>query len=189
MPFDYSDSSGGFNGLIPDNTVCILQMDIIPGNVGEDGMLTRASTGSEMLSVKFTVVQGEYARNVVYANLVLDPSKERMMRTNLGRLKAILDSAYNLRPDDKSDEARRTRSVPYRAFDGIRFVGKIGIEDEKTDKEGKTYRPKNVLVDAITNDRNEWTGLGPVAQTQSRSTPQAPAVAPAQPIERPKWAG
>jgi hypothetical protein len=72
MPFDYTDSSS----LIPEDSICVLQLDIIPGNIGEDGMLTRASTGSEMLSVKYTVVQGEYARTIIYANLVLDPQKK-----------------------------------------------------------------------------------------------------------------
>jgi hypothetical protein len=107
-----------------------------------------------------------------------------MMRSNQSRLKAILDSAYNLRPDDKSDEARRKRSVTYRSFDGIRFVGKIGIEPAKDG-----YQAKNVLAAVITNDLREWTGVGPVAQAQSRDAPQAPAVTPVQPIERPTWAG
>ena len=103
MPFDYSDSTG----LIPDGTICILQMNVIAGKIGEDGMLSRSSTGSEMLSVKFIVVQGEFAKWEFWGNFVLDPSKERSMRISQGRLKAILDSAFNLRPDDKRRSPRK----------------------------------------------------------------------------------
>jgi hypothetical protein len=190
MP-NFSEASGGFN-LIPDNSIAIVQMNVIDGGAGQHGELTRASTGTEMLAVKFTVVNGEYAQKVFHNNFVVDPTKELATYYSHCKLKCILDSAFDIDPKDKtSTEARTKRDREYKDFDGLRFVAIVGIEGEKTEN-GKTYPPKNVLAGVITNDHPDWGKYGPVAQTQSASTgPSSTAsgpVVPPIPIEKPKWA-
>jgi hypothetical protein len=191
MP-NFSEASGGFNNLIPDNSIVIVQMSVVDGGAGEHGELTRASTGTEMLKVKFTVVGGEHAQNVFFNNFIVDPTKERATAISHGKLKSILDSAFNLDPKDvTSAEARSKRDREYSDFDGLRFIAVVGLEAEKVEN-GTTYPPKNVLAGALTNDHPDWHKYGPVAQTQSASTgPSSTAsspVVPPMPVQKPKWA-
>lgn len=195
MP-NFSEASGGFNNLIPDNTICIAQISVISGGIGQCGELTRAGTGTEMLKVKFTVVGGEHAQKTFFSNFVVDPQKERATAISHGKLKSVLDSAFNLNPKDTtSAETRAKRDREYKDFDGLRFVAIVGIEGEKIEN-GTTYPPKNVLAGAVTNDNPEWSKYGPVAQVQSASsaaTPTAAAmngdpVVPPMPVVPPKWA-
>ncbi|WP_152535541.1 hypothetical protein [Bradyrhizobium sp. Ai1a-2] len=191
MPINFSDASGGFNGLIPDNTPVVVQMSVIGGGAGQHGELSRATTGTEMLKCKFTVVSGEHAQKVFYNNFIVDPTKERATAISHGKLKSILDSAFDIDPKDvTSAEARTRRDRDYQDFDGLRFIAVAGIEGEKTEN-GNTYPPKNVLAGVITNDHPDWGKYGPVAQVQSAPSAAAPAnapVVPPMPVQKPKWA-
>src|SRR5262249_44618990 len=107
-----------------------------------------------------------------------------------GRLRAILESARGIKPDDMSPAARSARTVELKEFDGVRFVARIGIEKgaPKNDGSGDNYPDKNVLAAVITPDRKEWQ---PVTQMPSdppfsgggasTSTPTPAA------ISRPTW--
>jgi len=191
MAINFSDASGGFNSLIPDNTPVIVQIGVIGGGAGQYGELTRATTGTEMLKCKFTVVSGEHAQKVFYNNFIVDPTKERATAISHGKLKSILDSAFNIDPKDvTSAEARAKRDRDYKDFDGLRFVAIAGIEGEKTEN-GNTYPPKNVLANVMTNDHPDWGKYGPIAQVQSAPSAAASAnapVVPPMPVEKPKWA-
>jgi hypothetical protein len=193
MP-NFSEASGGFNNLVPDNTPVIVQMTVIGGGAGQYGELTRATTGTEMLKIKFTVLGGEHAQKTFYNNFVVDPTKERATAISHGKLKSILDSAFNIDPKDvTSTEARAKRDREYKDFDGLRFVAVVGIEGEKSEN-GTTYPPKNVLAGVITNDHPDWGKYGPVAQAQSApsaATTTAPIngpVVPPMPVQKPAWA-
>ena len=70
------------------------------------------------------------------------------------RLRAILESARGIRPDDESEPAKAGRRMNgWGDFDGIRFIAKIGIEKAK---EGSGFKDKNSLEAAITPDRKAW---------------------------------
>jgi hypothetical protein len=195
MPINFSDASGGFKSLIPDNAPVIVQMSVISGGAGQHGELSRATTGTEMLKCKFTVVSGEHVQKVFYDNFIVDPTKERAMAISHGKLKSILDSALNIDPKDvTSAEARARRDRDYKDFDGLRFIAVAGIEGEKTEN-GNTFPPKNVLAGVITNDHPDWGKYGPIAQVQSAPSAATPAAAPANaavvppmPVQKPKWA-
>jgi hypothetical protein len=195
MPINFSDAAGGFNSLIPDNTPVIVQMSVIGGGAGQHGELSRAATGTEMLKCKFTVVSGEHAQKVFYNNFIVDPTKERATSISHGKLKSILDSAFNIDPKDvTSAEARTRRDRDYKDFDGLRFIAVAGIEGEKTEN-GNTYPPKNVLAGVITNDHPDWGKYGPIPRVQSAPSTATPATAPINgpdvppmPVQKPKWA-
>jgi len=195
MPINFSDASGGFNSLIPDNPSVIVQMSVIGGGAGQHGELSRATTGTEMLKCKFVVLSGEHAQKVFYNNFIVDPTKERATAISHGKLKSILDSAFNIDPKDvTSAEARARRDRDYKDFDGLRFIAVAGIEAEKIEN-GNTYPPKNVLAGVITNDHPDWGKYGPIAQVQSALSTATPAttpvngpVVPPMPVQKPKWA-
>jgi hypothetical protein len=160
MPFDYTDAPPPSFDLIPDGTVATLSLHIRPGNVGEDGMLRRSANGEcEMLDCEFTVLDGTYKGRKFWDLLILvgtTDGQKKMVADSLGTLKAILDSALGLLPKDKSDEARAARTVSIKKFEGMNFMGKIGIEAGGAKKDGGNYPDKNVLAGVITKDKSDW---------------------------------
>src|SRR5262249_54155785 len=112
MPFDYTDAP---SQLIPSGTSATVSIHIQPGGVGEDGMLKRSANGEcEMLNLEFTILDGTYRGRKFWHNLLLagtTDGQKQMAISNLGLLKAILDSALGLKPDDVSAEARAARTV------------------------------------------------------------------------------
>ena len=146
--------------LIPDGTIATVSIHIRPGNVGEDGMLKRSASGEcEMLDLELTVLDGPYKGRKFWHSLILagtTDGQKKMAAGNLGVLKAILDSALGLMPNDVSAEARAARTVSLKTFEGMNFIAKIGEEKGGPKKDGGNYADKNVLAGAITKDKTEW---------------------------------
>ena len=201
MPFDYTDAPPPSFELIPDGTVATVSMHIRAGGVGEDGMYKRSASGEcEMLDLEFTVLDGTYKGRKFWTNLLTagtTDGQKKMAAGNIGVLKAILDSALGLKPDDTSPQARAARTVNLRQFEGMTFVGRIGIEKgrAKNDGSGENWPDKNILAGVVTPDRKEWHPSeqpppfngGGGAAAASASTPAASSSA-APPIARPGWA-
>jgi hypothetical protein len=185
MLYDYTDAP---SPLIPDGTIATVSMHIIAGNVGEDGMLKRSKEGDcEMIHCEFTVLDGAYKDRKFWQYLILvgttDKQKQAVIRT-LGTLKAILDSALNLKPKDESNEARAARTVSLKWFDGKSFIAKIGVAEGSGN-----YPDNNVLVGIITPDKQQYHPVeqpppfdGGGGSAGGGGTPSAP------PVERPGWA-
>ena len=194
MPFDYTDAPPPSFELIPDGTIATVSIHIRAGGVGEDGMYKRSASGEcEMLDLEFTVLDGAYKGRKFWTNLLTagtTDGQKKMAASNIGVLKAVLDSALGLKPDDKSAEARTARNVSPKRFEGMSFIAKIGVEAGGPKKEGGNYPDKNVLAGVITPDKKDWH---PVEQPPpfngggdgaAAPTPSAPAA----PVERPSWA-
>src|SRR5215470_12942494 len=186
MPFDYTDAPPH---LIPDPTVATVNIHIRAGGVGEDGMLKRSANGDcEMLDLEFTVLDGTYKGRKFWHNLLLagtTDGQKKMAAGNLGVLKAVLDSALGLMPNDVSAEARAARTVSVKWFDGKSFIARIGEEKGGARRDGSgNYPDKNVLAGAITKDKTGWHpieqpppfngGGGDGASAPAPSAPAAP---------------
>ena len=108
-------------------------------------------------------------------------------------LKAILDSALGLKPDDVSPQARAARTVSLKQFEGMNFIAKIGIEKgrPKNDGTGENWPDKNIIAAVITPDKKEWHPVEqppPFNGGNARATASAASSGSALPIERPGWA-
>lgn len=189
--FDYSDApEQRGDELIPAGTVATLQMKIRSGNAGEGGLLTRSKNGEcEMLDLEFTVVDGPHMKRKLWANWVLSgttPGHKTAAEISHGRLRAILESARGVMPDDMSNEARKKRTAEYSDFDGMRFVARIGIEKGKAKDNGtgENYPDRNTIAMIITPDKKGWHT---VEQTPPEPKSPGPASAPAA-ISKPAWA-
>ena len=170
--------------VIPRNTVCVLQMVIKPGGAGEDGWLTAAqSGGSHHLNCEYIVVEpGEYAKRKVFTRLTLsgdtDGHKEAA-RISRNTLRAILESAHGMRPDDKSEAAQAKRNVAsYADFNDLRFVARLGVKPPENG-----YDAKNVISEVITPDHHDWKKVEQLPGAGSLGV----ASAPPNSITRPKW--
>jgi hypothetical protein len=193
MPFDYTDAPPPSFDLIPDGTVATVSMHIRPGNVGEDGLLKRNKNGdAEMLDIEYTIIDGPYKGRKFWNNLLLvgtTDGQKKMAAGNLGVLKAILDSALGLMPNDTSAEARAARTVSVKWFDGKSFIAKIGVEAGGPKKDGGNYPDKNVLAGAITKDKSGWHAVEQPPPFNGGGDAAAPTPsAPAAPVARPNWA-
>jgi hypothetical protein len=195
MPYDYTDAPPPRDDLIPHNTVATLVLHIRAGGVGEEGMLKRSQKGdSEMLHCEFTVGDGPYKGRKFWAYWVLDGTSSGHATAadiNRSTLKAILDSALGLKPDDASPQARAARTVSLKQFDGMSFVGRIGIEKgkPKNDSSGENWPDKNILAGVITPDKKDWHPVEqPPPFNGGGGGAQAAPPNPALPISRPTWA-
>ena len=161
MPYDYTDAPPPQFDLIPQGTVATLVLHIRAGNVGEDGMLKRSKDGGcEMLDCEFVVADGPFKGRKFWEYWILEgttPGHAKSADINRGTLKAILDSALGLKPDDVSPQTRSARTVSLKQFEGMTFIAKIGIEKGGTKNDGSGDWPdKNILAGVITPDRKEW---------------------------------
>ena len=198
-PYDYTDAPPPQFDLVPHGTVATVLMHIRAGGVGEDQMLTRSKKdgGCEYLDCEITVTDGPFKGRKLWERLILEGTTEghaKAARVSRGTLKAILDSAFNLQPDDVSPQARATRTVSLGQLEGMTFIAKIGIEKggPKAEKDGGGSWPdKNVLASVITPDRKDYHPVeqpppfnGGGGSASGAATP--PSSAP--PIPRPGWA-
>lgn len=198
MAYDYSAAPEQRDGieLIPSGTTATVQLTIRPGNAGEGGLLKRSKDGGcEMLDCEFVVVDGPHAKRKFWENMVIEGTTsghEQAAKISRGKLRAIIESARGIMPNDVSPEARQARTVELSDFNGLRFIAKIGVEKGgPKGNSGEHYADKNILAGVITPDKKGWQAVAQAAQPTSpvaggASAPSTPA--PVVPIAKPSWA-
>jgi hypothetical protein len=195
-PYDYTDAPPPRDlELIPHGTIATLVLHVRPGGCGEDGMLKRTRAGdAEMLDCELVVADGPHARRKFWERWILSGTtagQAQAAEIARGVLRAILDSALGLKPDDVSPQARAARTVSLAQFEGMTFIGKIGIEKgrPKNDGTGENWPDKNMLAAVITPDKRDWHPSEQPPPFNGGGGAQA-AAAPdaAPPIARPGWA-
>jgi len=193
MPFNYSDAPPPRDfELIPHPTVATCILHINAGGVGEDGMLKRSKDGTcEMLACEFTVIDGLYKGRKFWEYWVMvgtTDGHKQSVGWNQGMIKAIIDSALGLKPDDMGPQAYAARNLSYKQLEGLTFIGKIGVEKgkPKNDNSGENWPDKNILLGVITPDKKDWHpveqpppfnggGSGAQAAAPSSAAPPTPA--------------
>jgi hypothetical protein len=172
--------------LIPDGTVCSVRMTVRAGNAGEDGWLTRSNdAASEHLYCEFTVLDGTHAKHKFWGRFTLAGTTDNHAKAaeiSRALLKAMLESARNIRPDDNSEAAKAARkTASYADFNGLCFICRVGIDPAKNG-----YDAKNRLQRVITPNETAWRPLAQQPAAAPSTAVAAPASAPA-PIVRPAW--
>jgi len=196
MAYDYSDAPPARDlELIPHGTTATLALHVRPGGVGEDGMLKRTRAGdAEMLDCELVVADGPHAKRKFWERWILSGTtagQAQAAEIARGVLKTILDSALGLKPDDMSPQARAARTVSLKQFEGMTFIGRIGIEKgrPKNDGSGENWPDKNILAGVITPDKRDWRpSEQPPPFNGGGSGAQAAPAETAAPIARPGWA-
>jgi hypothetical protein len=193
--FDFNND-GEQRDVIPANTICVLQMTIRPGGGGDDGWLKRTTTDkgdSEYLDCEFTVVSpDQHAKRKLWQSCTIRGTTDghaEAGRISREFLKAILESAKGIRPDDKSEFAQNARKPSgWADFDQLRFVARLGVRPPQGN-----YQAKNTILQVITPNLVDWQKHKP--EQISASDRAANAAAPAAPtttppagaIKRPDW--
>ena len=184
--------------LIPPKTLAKVIMAIRPGGYDDasqgwtGGYATRSDkTGAVYLNAKFTLLEGPFAKRVVFGLIGLYSPKGPDW-TNMGRsfLRAILNSARGIHPADQSPQAQSARRIRgFADLDGVELVVRIDVEKDQNGED------KNVVKAAIQPDSKDYAALmGAVSRAPAPAggfgsgAPAAPsAPAPAVPT-RPTWA-
>ena len=185
--------------LIPKGTVVRVRMTIKPGGYDDPsqgwtgGYATRSmTTGSVYLNCEFVVLDGPFARRKMWSLIGLYSAKGAEW-TNMGRtfIKAILNSARGINPNDSSPAAQNARRISgFADLEGIEFVGKV---DWDKDQNGQD---KCVIKSAVTPEHKDYAahmnGAPAVAASAPASSGGANAYAQATgraPVPgRPSWA-
>lgn len=145
--------------LIPKGTVVRVRMTIKPGGYDDPsqgwtgGYATRSmTTGSVYLNCEFVVLDGPFARRKMWSLIGLYSAKGAEW-TNMGRtfIKAILNSARGINPNDSSPAAQNARRISgFADMEGIEFVGKV---DWDKDQNGQD---KCVIKSAVTPEHKDY---------------------------------
>jgi hypothetical protein len=133
------------------------------------------------------VVDGPHAKRKFWSLLTISgttPGHAQAAEISGMKLRAILESARGVTPDDESEAAQQARRVAgYGDFEGVRFIARIGVEPPQNG-----YKAKNTLDQIITPGRTDLHAVEQVAKAGSTST--APTAGKAEPakIAKPSWA-
>ena len=185
--------------LIPKGTVVRVRMTIKPGGYDDPsqgwtgGYATRSmTTGSVYLNCEFVVLDGPFARRKMWSLIGLYSAKGAEW-TNMGRtfIKAILNSARGINPNDSSPAAQNARRISgFADLDGIEFVGKV---DWDKDQNGQD---KCVIKSAVTPEHKDYAAhmngapagaaSAPASSGSANAYAQATGRAPVP--GRPSWA-
>jgi hypothetical protein len=187
---DFNSASPQREGgeLIPDGTVAVCHLTVRPGGTGDGGWLKRSKEGgSAGLDCEFTIVEGLHAKRKFWKLYTVEGTTEGHAKAadiSAQQLRAIFESARGIHPLDESDEARAARNLKlnggWAAMDGLRFIGKVGIE-----KGTGGYKDKNTLAYVVTPDKKDWRKVEQVASTPAPIAVPQQAAAPA---GKPSWA-
>jgi hypothetical protein len=142
--------------LIPDKTLAKVKMTITRGGyVTEqwtDGYATKSKSSEAVyLACSFLVQEGEYANRLVWSNIGLYSEKsDKYAQIGRATIKAILNSAKQLNPQDKSEYAESQRVIKdFGDLDNLEFVAEISVDDKGTS-------PKNEIKVIITPDNPKY---------------------------------
>ena len=137
------------------------------------------------------MLEGPYAKRKLWSNIGLY-SKKGPVWAQMGRsmIRAILNSARNVHPQDNSPAAANARRIAgFQDLDGIEFLARIDVE-----KDGKG-EDRNVVKLAMEPDHKDYAALMGAVPALAAGTAPAPSTAaayapPARPAPtgKPAWA-
>jgi hypothetical protein len=146
LDFNSADrQSNGFD-LIPNGTLVRVIGTIKPGGVSRpgleavDGAYLTASRSSDvlMLAFEFTVTAGPFARRKFWQNMGVsggqlnEKGESKSWNITKSTLRAMLNSARNVMPDDEGERAKTARCIrAWQDLEGIEFAAKIRLNPEK----------------------------------------------------------
>jgi hypothetical protein len=157
--------------LIPHGTLAKVLLTIRPGGFDDPrqgwtgGWATQSkTTGSVYLLCEYVVLEGPFAKRKLWSNVGLYSPKGPVWG-NMGRsfIRAVLNSAYGIQPDDNSPQAQNTRSIAgFADLNGLEFVARIDVELDQNKAE------KNTIKTVIEPDHKQYREImGAVSRPSS----------------------
>jgi hypothetical protein len=203
--FNDAEAQQGAFDLIPKGTAVLLRMTIKPGGHDDHsqgwtgGYATQSfDTGAVYLACEFVVTAGPFAKRKLWSNIGLHSQKGPVWG-QMGRsfVRAVLNSARNIRPQDNSLQAAAARRIDsFADLEGIEFVARVDVEKDNKGED------RNVVKLAIEPDHKDYAalisgasrGVGGIGNSGAPAQQAAPSfVAPARTQQpavtgKPTWA-
>ena len=195
---------------MPEGTVVDVLLTIRPGGASDDGFLTQSTkSDAQYLDLEFTVTNGEFAKRKIWDKLTVtggstdDNGKSKAGSISMRKIRAMLESCYNIEPRDMSEEAKAVRVLSsYGDLNNLIFKTSVGTEEYNEKVNNKLDR---IIVPGMPEYKQP---LGPdglirspkpssaPAQATVAATPvaatgtvaEAPSQAPANSSGKPSWA-
>lgn len=150
--------SGGA-GPIPEDSNILFKMTIRPPRAGKEGtfhnLFCKSGKGNEFIDVEFEACGANFAGRKVWQNFTLAGS-EQATAISMRTLRAIIESARGIRPDDNSPQATAGRQITdWADFNSMTFLAKVGAVAEQNQKDGKWY-VNNTIKKIVTPDMAEY---------------------------------
>lgn len=158
--------------LIPDGTVA---RGVLVFQGGEHSIpeftqmpyFKKSQTSSAMWApIELTIVGGQFDKRKVWSNIFVDGDARdndgvsKARRIGLETLRRIVDSAYNLKASDMSNEAQAKRNIPgIDALNGLEVCFVIGVEEGTNG-----YADRNRVKAFITPDSKDYLPGGNMSQ-------------------------
>jgi hypothetical protein len=177
--YDFNDADLQSDFVIPSGTIVSVEMMVRPGGEGDGGLLTRSKNGDAyMLACEFTVQEGQYAKRKIFTNLVVEGQTDghkKAIQITRSKLRAMIESAFGIKPSDKSETAVAMRRVTgFDAFLGLCFVAKLGVEPARDG-----YQARNTILEVITPDKPQWKQLKQLYEPAQPATVSTNVITPA----------
>lgn len=193
--FDYNDADaqqGAFD-LIPKGTLVRVRMTIKPGGHDDPaqgwtgGYATESfDTGSVYLACEFVVMEGAFAKRKMWSNIGLQ-SRKGPTWGQMGRsmIRAILNSARNLHPQDNGPQAAAARRIQgFNEIDGIEFIARVDVEKDAKGED------RNVVKLAVEPDHKDYAALmGTPSRISTGGATQSPVASSTPAPQRPATTG
>jgi len=144
---------------VPEDSNVTFKLTIRPPKAGKEGTLhnlfCKSSKGNEYLDIEFEVVGGNFAGRKVWQNFTLAGS-DQAAAISMRTLRAIIESARGIKPDDASPAATAARQLSdWMDMNELIFLAKVGVVVEQNQKDGKHYI-NNTIKKIITPDMAEY---------------------------------
>lgn len=190
---NFSDAEEQINGdVIPAKTLAKVSLKIRPGGYDDPakgwtgGYATRSdTTGAIYLDCEYTVIGGKYNKRKVWSLIGLySPKGPKWEAMGRSFIRAALESARGIKPDDASERAMKARKITgFGDLNGLEFVVQIDVEKAE---EGSGYDDKNKINNVIPVTHKSYAALmNGTAPVDAAPTTQA---APAGNSALPSWA-
>jgi len=164
--FNDAEAQHGAFDLIPKGTIVPLRMSIKPGGHDDhsqgwtEGYATQSfDTGAVYLACEFVVTAGPFAKRKMWSNIGLrSPKGPTWGQMGRSFIRAALNSARNVNPQDNSPQASAARRInSFADLDGIEFIARVDVEKDSKDED------RNVVKLAIEPDHKDYAALMGVA--------------------------
>ncbi len=197
MSLDFNDAEPQRSSeLIPDGSFAKVGMTIRKGGIDGDGEIDRGllkasqSSDAVMLDCEFTVLEGPHARRKFWQTFVVRGGKVDEQGVSIGWkiskgvLRAMMESAQGLDPNDMSEAAKQKRMLRGLAdLHGIAFVAKIRIEPSTNPGYGDSNRLERVVLPNESEWKKVMSGEAvPAAPSHRAARPSQP-----KPSVQPAW--
>ena len=173
-----SDSRSGDFQLIPANTISRAVLTLQGGDteISEFGrgtyFLKSQSSKAKWLPLEFTLIGGQYDGRKVWHRLFVDGDKLNEKNIPIAKdiglklMRAIIESARNIAPDDMSEGAQAKRQLnSIDELKGMELCIKIGIEEGTNG-----YEDKNRLIAPLTINQKGYIGSNQQSNNSAKPT-------------------